>query len=167
MNSNPSSGNDSGGAAGRPQGKRVSLASARIISLCMYGATVTYAYIGSVTHLPPVSGIPDSLPWLLLGVAVIEYPVSLFLERLMLSEKRFRKYEGAPAGTAEGAAVAAAIVVSAYGVSFAVYGLVLALLSFAVWPWWFYGFAALHGIHLHLRWDRYEEADRRARTHLD
>lgn len=134
-----------------------------MIALFMYVGTVpVLAVVGSFVR-STATGIPDILAWILLVVAVADYGVSLSLEGYLLSEPRLRQTaQRRPSGRPEGAAVIVAVITSAFGVSIAIYGLLLGLLSFATWPWYFYGLAALHGIHLQLRWDRYEDAVRKA-----
>lgn len=88
--------------------------------------------------------------------------MSLATARIILSEKGWKPGAAAANQAAEPRAATAAIIVSALGVSLAVYGVVLALLSLTTFAWYLYGLCAVHGIHLQLRWDRYEEAARRA-----
>jgi len=145
---------------GVPPPSSLRLGIARIISAMMYlGSLAAYIVVGLVVKPASVIGIPGILPWLLLAVAIADYGVSLGLEGVLLRGKGWSKSApGAAPRTAEGRASTTAIIVSAFGVSIAVYGVVIALLSFAKWPWLFYGLCLLHGIHLQLRWDRYEEA---------
>jgi hypothetical protein len=158
----PQSGDD-GGSFRRAGANPTDPGTARIISALMYASIVVYMYIGSAVKTPLATGLPEFLPWLILGVAIVDYAASLLLESQLLGERRLRTVATQQSGGSISAAVIVpAIVVSAFGVSIAVYGLVLGLIGFWPWPWYFYGLAALHGIHLQLRWDRYEEAARRA-----
>jgi hypothetical protein len=135
---------------------------ARAISAMMYlGALAACVVVGAMLKPRPVSGLPQILPWLLLVVAVADYGVSLAIEGVLLSGKGGKAAPGTLSAAPEGRAATATIVVSAFGVSIGIYGIVLAFLSLPRWSWAFYALCLLHGIHLQLRWDRYEEAARR------
>jgi len=140
------------------------LAAARVIAVSMYVLTIpAFIIVAHVVEMPRVSGLPEFFPWLLLGIAIAEYVASLLIEGFMLEEKRLRGQIDRMPGSTIGAAVArVAIVTASFGDSIAVFGLVIALLAPGTAQWYLFGLAALHGIHLQLRWDRYEEAARRA-----
>jgi hypothetical protein len=151
-----------------PRAPQISLGTARIIALLMYLSVPVYAVVGEVAKLQRVSHAPSIVAWALFAVAIADYLLSLLFEAKLLSGQWTRQSAPAsPPRPSRSTPVAAAIIVSTFGVSIAIDGLVLRFLSFSTWPWYLYGLSILHGIHLQLRWDRYEEADRRARTHLD
>jgi len=103
-------------------------------------------------------------PWIMVGVGIADYVVSLAIEGSLLGPPSSRGSDRAmSAGLGDQRAATVAIIVSAVGASIAIYGLVLALLGFGKEAGLLYGLGALHGIHLQLRWDRYEEATQRAR----
>lgn len=156
--------NDSGNnVERRPSGGRPDLTGARIVSALMYASILGFIYVSAAIKLPRTNGVPSFLPWVLLAVAILEYMASLILEAQLIREGKLRETARTmSAGSLESAAIVPAVVISAFGVSIAVYGMVLGLLGYWPWPWYFYGLGALHGIHLQLRWDRYEEAVRRA-----
>jgi hypothetical protein len=118
------------------------------------GPLVVFPYIGRYVE-PGVTLDAEMLRVLGLVLGVVglaDYGVSLWLERLMLRRAR-------EAGEAAGKTVAStAIIVAALGVSLAVYGLVLTLLGAPGWGTAFYVLCAAHGLHLLLRWPRYESA---------
>ena len=85
-------------------------------------------------------------------IGIVDHGVSLFLEAKMLA----RVQSGA--GDRRSGVVSAAVVVSAFGASLAVYGLVLTLLGAPVWGAAFYVLCAAHGLHLMIRWPSYQRA---------
>jgi hypothetical protein len=140
----------------------MSLGTARVLSALMYVGVLAQGILVVPLFGSPVDVNFPLLGWAMLGVGIADYAVSLFMEGLLLSEKGWRKAaEGIAPQTAESRVAGTAIIISAFGGSLAVYGLVLARLSFPTFAWYLYGLCAVHGIHLHLRWDRYEEAVRR------
>ena len=92
------------------------------------------------------------LAYVLLAVGIADYGLSLFLEKKLLTKA------GSGAGGASDSVVSAALIVSALGVSLAVYGLVLTLLGTRAWGAVFYVLCSLHGLHLMLRWPEYVRA---------
>ncbi|HUT74405.1 MAG TPA: hypothetical protein VM221_06185 [Armatimonadota bacterium] len=173
MSSDRTTGANGNGPTARPRGIRLSLGTARIVSALMYvGELAPFIIFHKQAQgvldlaVAPLVGSPAGvnfplLGWAMLGVGVAGYAVSLFMEGLLLSEGWGRTAEGITPQTAESRVGVAAIIISAFGASLAVYGLVLTWLSFPTFAWYLYGLCAIHGIHLHLRWDRYEEAVRR------
>ena len=79
--------------------------------------------------------------------------VSLFLEGKLLRQARAL---GGPSGRSS--VVTAVIVVSAFGASLAVYGLVLTFLGAPGYGGMFYVLCAVHGLHLLIWWPRYGRA---------
>ncbi|UCC67044.1 MAG: hypothetical protein JSV79_07790, partial [Armatimonadota bacterium] len=89
---------------------------------------------------------------LVLGtVAAVDYVLSLVLEQRLLARR---------AAGGHSPVVTAAVLVAAFGVSLAVYGLVLTLLGEPKWGALLYVLCALHGLHLMIRWPRYERVVR-------
>lgn len=131
------------------------LITARWIVTMMYvGPLVVFQFVGRAIR-PSPSLDPQTLGILAAVLAVVgmmDYGLSLFLERWLLGRPR--------SGGSVAPVVSAAFIVSALGASLAVYGLVLTLLGA---PWWgamLYVACALHGFHLMVRWPRYERAVR-------
>jgi len=87
---------------------------------------------------------------LLVGVGVVDYIASLFIEGHLL---RSARKSANPGGV-----VSAAIVTAAFGASLSIYGLLLCHVRF--YSWTLYGLCFLHGVHLLLRWPNYAEAAR-------
>ena len=157
MSEQPTRGDRGGG----PALIGLSLGTARIIVGVMCASLAAYISIGVITGpLIRLTRAP-SLGWIVLAVGIADYGASLLLERYFLSVKLVKE-SPASVRVAEGRAALFAIGTASFGVTIAVYGLILYLLSFNTWAWYLYGLSALHGIHLQLRWDRYEEAVRRA-----
>lgn len=123
-----------------------------IVILIYTSCLVLFPLVGRLIPVQPI--IPPEvgrlLPRVLLLLAISEYGISLFLERLGLTQAA-RARGGLGAATA-------AIVAAAFGASFAVYGLVLTLLGQAAWSALFYLLCLIHGLHLAMRWARYEQA---------
>jgi fatty acid desaturase len=90
---------------------------------------------------------------MLVVVAVVDYGVSLWLERKQLA---FARSSGGERGKA--AVSSAAIVVAALGASLAVYGMVLAVLGAPVWGYALFVLCLVYGMHLMIRWSNYERA---------
>jgi len=131
------------------------LATARLVVLLIYVVCLIVfpplgRLLGSQARMPP-DGL-RLLSLVLTVVAVAEYGSSLFLEQNLLSGRSSAAGSPSPA--------AAAIIVASLGASIAIYGFVLALLGAARWSMFFYALALLHGLHLGLRWYRYERAAR-------
>ena len=131
------------------------LMTARWIVTMMYvGPLVVFQFVGRAIR-PSPSLDPQTLGILaavLAVVGIMDYGLSLFLERWLLGRPR--------SGGSVAPVVSAAFIVSALGASLAVYGLVLTLLGA---PWWgamLYVACAFHGFHLMVRWPRYERAVR-------
>jgi len=85
-------------------------------------------------------------------VGIVDYGVSLFLEAKMLA----RVQSGA--SDRRSGIISAAALVSAFGASLAVYGLVLTFLGAPVWGAAFYVLCAAHGLHFMTRWPNYQRA---------
>jgi hypothetical protein len=148
---------------GPSPGGPLSLSSARLVSGLMYLCSLgAYILVGSVIR-PQASVNLPIFPWIMVGVGIADYVVSLVIEGALLGRRSSRGSDRAmSAGLGDQRAVTVATIVSAFGMGLGVYGLVVALLGFGKEAWILYGLCALHGIHLQLRWDRYEEAVRRA-----
>ena len=108
----------------------------------------------------------------LLIVGLVDYGVSLFLERLLLAKAQ-AVVGPAPADRAATSVpsnispvVTAALVVGGLGTSLAVYGLVLTLLGSRAWGAVLYVLCCLHGFHLLTRWPTYAHAVAGAATSL-
>jgi len=131
-----------------------SLDTARWIAIAMYlSGLVIYPVIG-VSVKPMTNVDPEVLRLLgplFLVVAVVDYIVSLLLERILLARAR---------GRAGGAAAAftTVLIVSACGESLALFGLVIHLLGAPNWALALYSLCAVHGLHLMIRWPEYEAA---------
>jgi hypothetical protein len=131
------------------------LAAARWIATLMYVvALVVFQLVGRLVAVPVELDATTMrvLAYALLAVGIMDYGLSLFLERKLLARAR--------AGGAQAASsvVPAALIVSALGVSLAVYGLVLTLLGAPAWGAVFYMLCAVHGLHLIIRWPDYARA---------
>ena len=131
-----------------------SLDTARRIAIAMYlSGLVIYPVIG-VSVKPMTNVDPEVLRLLgplFLVVAVVDYIVSLLLERILLARARGRA-GGAPA------AITTVLIVSACGESLALFGLVIHLLGAPNWALALYSLCAVHGLHLMIRWPEYEAA---------
>lgn len=128
-----------------------------VVAMMYVGPLVTFQFVGRAVR-PPTSLEPQTLGVLAAVLAVVgvtDYGLSLFLEGWLLRKARD--------GNSPGSAVTAAFVVSALGVSLAIYGLVLTLLGSRKWGSMFYAACVLHGLHLMVRWPRYERAVRDTR----
>lgn|GEM_PF-3301743 len=132
-----------------------SLATARWIATLMYVVPlVVFQFVGKAVELE-MELEPDVLKILfgvLVVVGIVDYGVSLGIERFLLAKARANQ-----ANRPE-PVVTAALVVSALGVSLAVYGLVLTLMGAPAWGAAFYVLCAGHGLHLMLRWPAYVAA---------
>ena len=135
---------------------RKALGMARLIAALLYVVPlVVFPMVGKAIQ---GSGGVDAatLPMLavmLWLVGVVDYGVSLFLEGKMLRQAR------ALGGKSGRASVATALIlVSAFGASLAVYGLLLTYLGSPSHGGMFYVLCAVHGLHLLIRWPRYERA---------
>lgn len=131
------------------------LASARWIATLMYIVSlVVFQFVGRVVDSPVRldSATLTVLAYVLLTVGIADYGLSLFLEKKLLATARSGK------GDSSNSVVSAALIVSALGVSLAVYGLVLTLLGAPAWGAVFYVLCALHGLHLMVRWPAYVRA---------
>ena len=131
------------------------LAQARLIAMLVYaGPLVVFPIVGRAAKAS-VSVDAEVLPVLaaVLGVVgVVDYGLSLFIEEKMLARARSGGRQS------QNAILATAVVVAAFGATLAVYGLVLTLLGAPGWGSAFYVLTAAHGLHLVLRWPRYERA---------
>ncbi len=137
------------GTGGRP------LAMARWIATIMYVVSlVVFQLVGRAVDSPVRLDATTltGLAYVLLAVGIVDYCLSLFLEKKLLA----KAHSGA--GEASNSVVSAALIVSALGVSLAVYGLVLTLLGTPAWGALLYVLCALHGLHLMLRWPEYVRA---------
>lgn len=132
---------------------RARLTTARWIAIAMYGSPlIAFPYVGRYVR-PEVTVTPETLRVLALvlgAVAVADYAISLWLETKLLARVQ--------ADGRVSRAVTAIVIVAAFGVSLGVYGLVLSLLGARGWGAAFYVLCAAHGLHLLLRWPRYERA---------
>ena len=135
-------------------GRGRSLATARCVATILYVVPlVVFPFVGRMVR-PEVSIRADVLRMLglaLVVIGVVDYGISLFLERKMLP----------PAGSGPGSparALAAAALVASFGASLAVYGLVITLLGAPIWGAALYVMCAAHGFHLMVRWPRYARA---------
>lgn len=131
------------------------LATARWIATLMYvSALVVFQLVGRLASAPVEldAATMRVLAYALLAVGIVDYGLSLFLEKKLLAK--------AQSGGAEASSsvVSAALIVSALGVSLAVYGLVLRLLGAPSWGAVFYMLCAIHGLHLIIRWPDYARA---------
>ncbi len=136
------------------------LATARWIATLMYVlALVAFQLVGRLAAAPLEvdAATMTVLAYVLLAVGVVDYGLSLLLERWLLAKAR------SSAGGASTAVVSAALVVSALGVSLAVYGLVVTLLGAPAWGALLYILCAVHGLHLIIRWPEYQRAAEMAR----
>jgi hypothetical protein len=136
------------------QGNRtLSLGVARWIVIALYfSGVVIYPVIGAAVTIRPAASAQALrlLGPLLLAAGVVDYIASLILERTLLSRAR-------PATGGQTAAVTA-VIVSAFGESLAIFGLVLSLLGLPNWGLALYALCFVHGVHLGLRWPHYERA---------
>ena len=135
---------------------RRALGTARLIAALLYAVPlVVFPMVGKA--IQGSAGVDaDTLPalavmlWL---VGIVDYGVSLFLEGKMLRQAR------ALGGQSGRSSVATALIlVSAFGASLAVYGLVLTFLGAPSYGAMFYILCAVHGLHLVIRWPRYARA---------
>jgi hypothetical protein len=136
------------------------LATARWIATLMYVLPlVGFQLLGRAIAAPVelAEATMTVLVYVLLAVGIVDYGLSLFLERKLLG----KAHSGG--ADASSAVVSAALIVSALGVSLAVYGLVLTLLGAPAWGAVFYVLCAIHGLHLIIRWTDYARAAERAR----
>jgi len=131
------------------------LATARCIATLLYVLPlILFPIIGRMVKL---QAVPKPEVLRLLGVALLvvglaDYAVSLFLEQKMLAQAA-RAPRPAPTQV-----LTAAIVVASFGASLAIYGLVITLLGAPGWGAVLYVICAVHGLHLMVRWPRYERA---------
>ena len=129
------------------------LAKARCIATLLYVVPlVAFPILGRMVKLQAALK-PEVLRLLglvLLVVAILNYANSLFLEHKMLAQ--------AAALRAQTQVLTAAIVVGAMGAALAVYGLGITLLGAPAWGAALYVMCAAHGLHLLIRWPRYEQA---------
>ena len=134
---------------------RRALGTARLIAALLYAVPlVVFPMVGKAIQ---GSGAvdADTLPVLVVAfglVGIVDYGVSLFLEAKLLKQARLAGPSGRPS------VVTAVMLVSAFGASLAVYGLVLTFLGAASWGAMFYVLCAVHGLHLLMRWPRYGRA---------
>jgi hypothetical protein len=131
------------------------LATARWIATLMYVvALVAFQLVGRLVAVPVELDATTIklLAYVLLVVGITDYGLSLFLEGKLLARARAGGVQVASA------VVSAALIVSALGVSLAVYGLVLTLLGSPTWGALFYMLCAIHGLHLIIRWPSYASA---------
>jgi hypothetical protein len=141
------------------QPRRRGLATAQWIVTLMYVVPlVVYPLVPRFVH-PEVkleATTLHALSYVLLLVSVVDYGVSLFVERLLLAKAR-PGAGSAGALTSPGSAtvVTTALIVGAFGASLAVCGLVLTLLGARTWGAVLYVLCALHGLHLLTRWPAY------------
>ena len=135
--------------------RNTGLGTARLLATLIYVVPlVVFPIVGRMVKVAVLRD-PEALRVLaaVLGVAaVVDYGISLFLEKKMLASAR-----GGGAG-AGNTVVTAAVVVAAFGASLAVYGLVLTILGAPGWGAVMYILCATHGLHLIIRWPRYERA---------
>ena len=136
-------------------GRRV-LGTARLIAALLYTVPlVVFPMVGKA--IQGSDGVDaDTLPVVVVAfglVGIADYGVSLFLEGKLLRQARAL---GGPSGRSS--VVTAVIVVSAFGASLAVYGLVLTFLGAPGYGGMFYVLCAVHGLHLLIRWPRYGRA---------
>ena len=135
---------------------RRALGTARLIAALLYAVPlVVFPMVGKAIQ---GSGAvdADTLPVLVVAfglVGIVDYAVSLFLEGKMLRQARA---VGGQSGRSS--VVTAVTLVSAFGASLAVYGLVLTFLGAPSYGGMFYVLCAVHGLHLLIRWPRYERA---------
>jgi heme/copper-type cytochrome/quinol oxidase subunit 3 len=131
------------------------LATARWMATLMYVvALVVFQLAGRLAPAPVEldASTMTVLAYALLAVGIMDYGLSLFLEKKLLAKAQ------SGGADASGAVVSAALIVSALGVSLAVYGLVLTLLGAPTWGAVFYMLCAVHGLHLIIRWPDYARA---------
>lgn len=134
---------------------RRALGTARLMAALLYAVPlVVFPMVGKA--IQGSGGVDaDTLAMLVvvLGlVGIVDYGVSLFLEAKLLKRARL----AGPSG--RNSVVTAVILVSAFGASLAVYGLVLTFLGAPSYGAMFYVLCAVHGLHLLIRWPRYERA---------
>lgn len=131
------------------------LATARWIATLMYVLPlVGFQFLGRAIAAPVelADATMTVLVYVLLAVGIVDYGLSLFLEKKLLG----KAHSGG--ADASSAVVSAALIVSALGVSLAVYGLVLTLLGAPARGAVFYVLCAIHGLHLIIRWPGYARA---------
>ena len=134
---------------------RRALGTARLMAALLYaGPLVVFPMVGrAIQGSGGVEAGTLGVLTVALGlVGITDYGVSLFLEAKLLERARAAGPSGRPS------VVTAAILVSAFGASLAVYGLVLTFLGAPSWGAIFYILCAVHGLHLVIRWPRYERA---------
>ena len=142
------------------EGRRA-LATARwIVTLTYVVALVVLPMAGRLFQVQAAIDAEELriLAFVLAMVALGDYAISLLLEHRLLAQAR------AAAETKSGhdSVVTTAVVVAALGASLAVYGLVLTLLGAPMWGAVCYVLCAIHGLHLMIRWPRYQRAAERA-----
>jgi len=134
---------------------RRALGTARLIAALLYAVPlVVFPMVGKA--IQGSAGVDaDTLPVLVVAlglVGIADYGVSLFLEGKLLKQARLAGPSGRPS------VVTAVTLVSAFGASLAVYGLVLTFLGAPSYGGMCYVLCAVHGLHLLIRWPRYERA---------
>lgn len=130
------------------------LATARWIVISMYLVPLAiFPILGRTLELDVAVGAEELriLSFVLGMVALGDYALSLLLERKLLAQAR-----AGEARTGSSPLLAAAVVVAALGASIAIYGLVLTLLGAPRWGDACYILCAVHGLHLAIRWPRYQ-----------
>lgn len=138
------------------------LGTAKLILLAQYlGALVVMPVMARVMYSMRGEGISQVGNYQLLGLALlavglVDYGISLFLEKQGLEKARA---SGSPGGI-----VTTAVIIGAFGASLAVYGLILSALHVARLAEVLFGLCLIHGIHLLLRWPNYAEAAREIET---
>jgi len=136
------------------ENRTLSLRAARWTVIAVYFAgLVVYPIVGFTVKLPhSVSGsLPAAVGPILLAMGIMDYFISLIVERAMLAQVRANPSRPAAVTTA-------AITVAALGESLALFGLFLSLLDMRQWGLALYALCLVHGVHLAIRWPGYEQA---------